>query len=265
VPPAPASSAAADAQATPEAAPAPASAEPTAAPAATEAPADATVSTADADVPPIPAASTTSTTATPSKTTSSSADVELQSKFNRVGVLNQLMKGYAQLKGLIQADTATQAYLTELESHALLPALRADELALYSGDETYIEHPSGAIRPIKETVQAVVASVHALLFGLNHQLKYPKISFTDFRAGDIALFMPVMTENRKIWMAFHASTPYRYLAEVRAVLILLPLLMSAAICTNAHCCYYRSCLSVAFCLHACNFNSCGYKSARFSP
>jgi hypothetical protein len=140
--------------------------------------------------------------------------VELQSKFNRVGVLNQLMKGYAQLKDLIQTDATTQAYLAELESHALLPALSADELALYSGDETYIEHPSGAIRPIKETVQAVVASVHALLFGLNHQLKYPKISFTDFRAGDIALFMPVMTENRKIWMAFHASTPYRYLADV---------------------------------------------------
>jgi hypothetical protein len=90
-------------------------------------------------------------------------------------------------------------------------------VTLYAGDETYIEHNTGAIRPIKETIQVVTQAVHALVFGLGQQLSNPRISFMDFKAGDIALFLPAAAENRKIWMAYHASTPSRYLAEVRTV------------------------------------------------
>lgn len=151
-----------------------------------------------------------------SNTSSSAEGEELQAKLSKVGVLNQLMKGYSQLKQTIDADTTTQAYLADLEAHHSLPV---SEYTLYAGDETYIEHPSGAIRPIKETMQAVQRSVHALIFGLNHELKYPKISFMNFKAGDIALFMPSVPENRKIWMAYHASSPYRYLAEVSIALL----------------------------------------------
>ena len=146
----------------------------------------------------------------------SPAEEELQGKLNRVGTLNQLMHGYAQLRDLIKADTATQAYIAELESHALLPPLPDDQV-LYSGSETYIEPPSGAIVSVRDTAQTVLSGVHALLNALSQQLRQPRISFTAFRAGDIALFMPVATDNRKIWMAFHANTPYRYLAEVGRV------------------------------------------------
>lgn len=191
-----------------------------------------TVATVPASAPvpaPAPAPSTPSTSAksvksptaaegrsmkSPAGISNSVESEELQSKLSKVGVLNQLMKGYAQLKQTIDADVTTQAYLADLEAHHTLPG---SEYTLYAGDETYIEHPSGAIRPIKDTMQEVQRAIHSLLFGLNYELKYPKISFMNFKAGDIALFMPSVPENRKIWMAYHASSPYRYLAEVGAM------------------------------------------------
>jgi len=106
----------------------------------------------------------------------------------------------------------TLTYLADLDRQSLIPAVE-DLDNVYSGDETYIEQPSGTIRPIKDTIQTVMKSVHALVFGLGYHLNHPKISFTDFQVGDAALFMPTQAENRKIWMAFHAGTPYRFLAE----------------------------------------------------
>ena len=40
-----------------------------------------------------------------------------------------------------------------------------------------------------------------------------KISFMNFSIGDIALFVPI-DEKKSIWMAFHSSRPYRFLAQV---------------------------------------------------
>ena len=40
-----------------------------------------------------------------------------------------------------------------------------------------------------------------------------KISFMNFKAGSIALFVPV-DASRKVWMAFHSNRPNRFLAQV---------------------------------------------------
>lgn len=40
-----------------------------------------------------------------------------------------------------------------------------------------------------------------------------KISFMKFKAGSIALFVPV-DATRKVWMAFHSNKPYHFLAQV---------------------------------------------------
>jgi hypothetical protein len=149
-----------------------------------------------------------------SKPKSPIAETELSGKLNKVGVLNQLMRGYSQLRTMVAADSVTQAYLKDLEGNAQLPPL-GSEVVPYTGDETYIEHPTGTIRPIKDTINAVLHAVHALVYGLNQQLANPRISFMDFKAGDIALFLPAAAENRRVWMAYHASTPSRYLSEVR--------------------------------------------------
>lgn len=42
-----------------------------------------------------------------------------------------------------------------------------------------------------------------------------KISFMRFKAGSIALFVPVDT-TRKVWMAFHSNKPNHFLAQVSA-------------------------------------------------
>jgi len=42
-----------------------------------------------------------------------------------------------------------------------------------------------------------------------------KISFMNFKAGSIALFVPV-DASRKVWMAFHSNKPNRFLAQVCA-------------------------------------------------
>eukprot|EP01038_Epipyxis_sp_PR26KG_P005054 gene5054-7055_t len=39
------------------------------------------------------------------------------------------------------------------------------------------------------------------------------ISFMDFQVGDIALFIPIIIDNKKLWGAFHANRPNRYLSE----------------------------------------------------
>ncbi|KAJ1431006.1 hypothetical protein B484DRAFT_395634 [Ochromonadaceae sp. CCMP2298] len=59
----------------------------------------------------------------------------------------------------------------------------------------------------------VTGSVSRLQRGLRFQLRHPKITYMDFRVGDVALFMPVVTGNRRIWMAFHSNALHRYLAE----------------------------------------------------
>lgn len=41
-----------------------------------------------------------------------------------------------------------------------------------------------------------------------------KISFMNFKAGSIALFVPV-DASRKVWMAFHSNKPNRFLAQVK--------------------------------------------------
>lgn len=42
---------------------------------------------------------------------------------------------------------------------------------------------------------------------------FPKLSFLNFEAGDIALFMPAFVENRRIWMAFNSGSPHYYLSQ----------------------------------------------------
>jgi hypothetical protein len=61
----------------------------------------------------------------------------------------------------------------------------------------------------------MISSFKQLTHNFSRKIRYPVISFMDFQAGDIALFMPAYVNNRKIWMAFNSGYPYRFLAEVR--------------------------------------------------
>ena len=171
-----------------------------------------TATTATADVPRTPINLPISTTPGHSHkaTTSSKSDEELASKLSRVGVLNKLLHGYKQLHNILTSDSLVQLYLSELSAHSPIP-IAAD--SLYTTDETYVDN-NGTIRNIKDTTADTLRATSEVMYALHTQLKYPKITFLDFKAGDVALFMPVDTENRKIWMAFHAGTPYRYLAQV---------------------------------------------------
>ena len=45
-----------------------------------------------------------------------------------------------------------------------------------------------------------------------------KISFMNFKAGSIALFVPV-DASKKVWMAFHSNKPNRFLSQVNMKLI----------------------------------------------
>eukprot|EP01032_Pedospumella_encystans_P013316 gene13316-15338_t len=170
-----------------------------------------TSTTATADIPRTPINMPTSTTPSHSHkaNTSTKSDEELAAKLSRVGVLNKLLHGYKQLHNVLTSDSLVQLYLSELSAHNPIP-IAAD--SLYTTDETYVDN-NGTIRNIKDTTADTLRATSEVMYALHTQLKYPKITFLDFKAGDVALFMPVDTENRKIWMAFHAGTPYRYLAQ----------------------------------------------------
>lgn len=48
---------------------------------------------------------------------------------------------------------------------------------------------------------------------------FPKLSFLNFQIGDIALFMPAISDNRRVWMAFNSGCPNYYLSQVSLSLI----------------------------------------------
>ena len=59
----------------------------------------------------------------------------------------------------------------------------------------------------------VAAAVARLSRGLTVAVRTPKISFKDFRVGDVMLFIPT-SEARKKWIAFHTGAPHRFLSDV---------------------------------------------------
>ena len=76
-----------------------------------------------------------------------------------------------------------------------------------------------------------------------------KISFMNFKAGSIALFVPV-DASRKVWMAFHSNKPNRFLAQVCfptwSFLYIFLLFLQLYICAPMHDSFSHNCDSLCF-------------------
>lgn len=73
----------------------------------------------------------------------------------------------------------------------------------------------GLPEEINEDVQETWSMLHKLSSSLSSAApEYPKISFMNFKVGDIVLFMPAFVDNRKIWMAFNSGVPHYFLSDV---------------------------------------------------
>jgi hypothetical protein len=160
------------------------------------------------------------------------SESELQQKLGKVGVLGQLMKGFTLMNQLVQSNSLVSSYVNDAEFQALVGASsdtpKGEEITI--GNETYIETGTHNVKPIKETVVETLGLVRSVVFGLNCELTNQKISFTSFKCGDLAQFVPIVVDNRKIWMAYHYGAPHHYLSEVHAMQYLLTYLLTNFCC-----------------------------------
>lgn len=64
-----------------------------------------------------------------------------------------------------------------------------------------------------QQLKQVIESTQNLCTLVVNRWQYPRLSFMDFKIGDIALFMPAFIEHKKIWMAFNSGAPNYFLAD----------------------------------------------------
>lgn len=89
---------------------------------------------------------------------------------------------------------------------------------LQQQDQSAVQEALVQSGTMSETVKADETSVDETS---STAVRLPMISFMEFKAGDIALFIPHLNENRKNWIAFHANCPHHYLAEVNSMSTLM--------------------------------------------
>jgi len=69
--------------------------------------------------------------------------------------------------------------------------------------------PSTTAQQLKQ----VIESTQSLCSMVLNRWQYPRLSFMNFKIGDIALFMPALIDQNKIWMAFNSGAPNYFLAD----------------------------------------------------
>ncbi len=139
-------------------------------------------------------------------------------------LVDALMEGYQQIRQLLSSDAPTNAYLSNLASHGYIgpPPGGAADLPIFQCERPFHSaatpegDSSSQLPQVGAAVREVVSLASTIRAGMSSMLKYPLIAFMDFKVGDIALFMPQQVDNRKIWIAFNSSFPYRFLSDVSA-------------------------------------------------
>lgn len=101
-------------------------------------------------------------------------------------------------KGRDKDDSGSHPYIYDACSASMQEHRTTPSLALAA---TLPTKPT-AVTTAREKSQAIDAEEEEL-----------KISFMNFKAGSVALFVPV-DASRKVWMAFHSNKPNRFLAQV---------------------------------------------------
>jgi hypothetical protein len=109
--------------------------------------------------------------------------------------------------------------LVDLEDFLKLLSEILDEYVTNQGDRNLDAELSLTREKLISQTSASVTKlitdrILSLLSDWRRRSKYPVISFMDFRVDDIALFMPAVVNNKKIWMAFNSGFPYHFLDEV---------------------------------------------------
>lgn len=130
---------------------------------------------------------------------------------------NELIESFIESFRYIQSSLSEEASIGTqiqfLESHGYITGLPevVKELRLLKGTIPAMEEESESLRDLVSSVFTLISKMKQCL---SHSLRNPVITFIDFQVGDIALFMPLSTENRKVWIAFNSNSPYHFLAEV---------------------------------------------------
>jgi len=129
-------------------------------------------------------------------------------------VIESFIDGFKWIQGTLSYEPVFQRHLDFLESHGYISNLpeSVDNLKILNSSFT-VSPQDNSMEPVSILVRSVFDLVNKFSQCLASVLRNPVITFIDFRVGDIALFMPVNVDDRKIWIAFNSNCPYRFLSE----------------------------------------------------
>jgi hypothetical protein len=140
-----------------------------------------------------------------------------QSNFSSFNVVNNEITENVSVDALLQQVHIMQqgiSYLSSILSengivkHSLetVPS-ECNSSSTLLGDTSIL--PTATAQQLKQ----VIESTQNLCSMVVNRWQYPRLSFMDFKIGDIALFMPAFIEHKKIWMAFNSGSPNYFLAD----------------------------------------------------
>lgn len=136
-------------------------------------------------------------------------------------LVDSFVESFRFIQNSLLEESAFRAQIQTLESLGFIKELpeAVKNLRLLKGTlpiklSQELESGPGSEEQLGHLITSVFTLINNLKQCLTHSLRNPVITFMEFAVGDIALFMPLHTDNRKVWIAFNSNSPYHFLADV---------------------------------------------------
>ena len=138
-------------------------------------------------------------------------------------IVESFIESFRYFQSSLLEESAIRNQITFLENHGFINAdlpnvikdlrLLKETIPIKMSKELQ-SGSTGSEELLSNLAHSVFTLISKMKQCLSHSLRNPVITFIDFQVGDVALFMPLHHDNRKIWIAFNSSSPYHFLSEV---------------------------------------------------